>query len=379
MTTLDSLPVELIADILSELDLETLVHVSQLSRRFNVVVSDPALNPWRRPILRELDSGKYHKALRNLSVRQTVPRHNWIEILSLASPSFILFDTTLPNLKAEEWRECFSRRFLPSWRRWTRQDTSWKAAFLKVLHRVWHRTRTSCTVDEAWTKYIVLHRKGHANLLEASTRNFNPITIFNQLKLQSNLIHVETRIRLVVELMDVRVIAFGTLNTRSPLTMNLNAHTFLHPPGADNLGDQPVAESNYSIADYGAYPLAQSSGYHHSSGALNLTQMTHPHPASSHKHYPWYTPGGFDKRWLESDGVEEEGRKWVGSMMIVAQLRGPRTHEPSQIEPPLQDLDLITGPGRHQYASFVWNDLWAIAPWLEERVTRKIDGQGLGN
>jgi len=35
--------------------------------------------------------------------------------------------------------------------------------------------------------------------------------------------------------------------------------------------------------------------------------------------------------------------------------------------------------GRQQYASFTWSDLWAIAPWLEERITKKIDGPGLGH
>ncbi|KAF9263708.1 hypothetical protein L218DRAFT_1034187 [Marasmius fiardii PR-910] len=356
MTTLESLPVELIADIFSELDLDTLIVVSHLSRRLHVVVSDPALNPWRGPILRELYSGKYHKGLRNLSVRSTVPRQNWKEILTLASPSFILFDATLPNLKGEEWKECFFRRFLPSWRRWSGQDVSWKTAFLQALYRVWHRGRTSCIVDEAWTRYIVLHRKGHANLLEGSTRNFNPMTIFDQLKLESNLIHLETRIRLVVELMDVRIIAFGVLKSRSPLTLNLNARAFLHPLGAEDFHDQ-----------------------HYPTGPLDLTPMTRPLPASSHRNYPRYTPGGYDKRWLESEGVEEDGLNWAGPMMIIAQLKGPRTQEPSPAGPPLQDLDLVSGPGRHQYASFVWNDLWSIAPWMEERITRKIEGLGLGN
>lgn len=36
-------------------------------------------------------------------------------------------------------------------------------------------------------------------------------------------------------------------------------------------------------------------------------------------------------------------------------------------------------PVRQQYASFSWCDLWAIAPWLEERITKRIDGAGLGH
>jgi hypothetical protein len=45
--------------------------------------------------------------------------------------------------------------------------------------------------------------------------------------------------------------------------------------------------------------------------------MVHPFPARSHANYPWYTPGGEDKRWLGSDEVEEEGLKWVGGLMSV--------------------------------------------------------------
>ena len=63
---------------------------------------------------------------------------------------------------------------------------------------------------------------------------------------------------------------------------------------------------------------------------------------------------------------------------IIAQIIGPHTHDISDDWAPLQDMDLAVGPGRHQYASFIWDDLWAIAPWLEERVVEKIDGPGLG-
>lgn len=35
--------------------------------------------------------------------------------------------------------------------------------------------------------------------------------------------------------------------------------------------------------------------------------------------------------------------------------------------------------GTQQYASFDWNDLWAIAPWMQEIITKKVTGGGLGN
>lgn len=136
----ESLPVELIADILGELDLESLIKLSYLSRRLHDIASDSSLNPWRRPILRNLHSPKYEESLKNLSVRLTVPRQNWIEILSLASPSFILYEATLPNLRSAEWEECFNRRFLPGWRKW-RKDGSWKEVYLRsapsLVYRVY--------------------------------------------------------------------------------------------------------------------------------------------------------------------------------------------------------------------------------------------------
>ncbi|KAG6880155.1 hypothetical protein C0992_004607 [Termitomyces sp. T32_za158] len=50
----ESLPVDLIADILGELDIKSLVTASMVSKRLRDVVSDPSFNPWRRPILRLL-------------------------------------------------------------------------------------------------------------------------------------------------------------------------------------------------------------------------------------------------------------------------------------------------------------------------------------
>ncbi|KAF9078122.1 hypothetical protein BDP27DRAFT_1310815 [Rhodocollybia butyracea] len=377
MSSFLTLPVELIADILSELDLESLITISYLSRRLNNIVSDPALNPWRQPIFRSLRSGKEESSLRHLSVRKIVPRHNWIEILTLASPSFILLEATLPNLKSEEWEECFNRRFLPGWRKWYK-GSNWKAAYFEVLFRVYHRSRTSCTSDEAWTKYIVLNRNGTANELEASSRGFNPLAIFNEMKLQNNLMHLETRIRLVVELADVRILALGTLNhPRSTLTVNPNAHTFLHPPGIEDL---QALRNNRVVTDHGVYPLGPDSPDYPGlcPPSIDFTRMTHPLPAPSHQNYPWFTPGGTDKRWLGSGEVEEEGLKWVGGLMIIAQVLTPKVHELGGDWLPFQDLDLVVGAGRQQYASLVWKDLWAIAPWMEERITKRIDGPGLG-
>lgn len=106
--------------------------MSGLSRRLREIVSDPALNPWRLPILRRLHRKEYGTDLANLSLRMIVPKHNWIEIMSKADPEFLLFKATAPNLNEREWDECFRRRFLPSWGCW-KKSLSWRAAFHKYV------------------------------------------------------------------------------------------------------------------------------------------------------------------------------------------------------------------------------------------------------
>ncbi|CAA7260066.1 unnamed protein product [Cyclocybe aegerita] len=373
----ESLPVDLIAEILGELDLESLIKMSNLSKRFQLVASDASLNPWRRPIIRNLRTHAYEKALKHLSVRTSVPRQNWVEIISLARPSFILFEATLPNLKESDWEECFRRRFLPGWRKW-RKDSRWKEAFLKMLHRVWHRSVTMCTADEAWTKYIVLNRNGSANELEVSSRNYNPFNAFNEMKLQNDLSNLETRIRVVVELADVRILAFGTLaKPRSHFLVNPNAHIFLNPPGVSDKGHvnffskMAAKQKGFSlIDDHGVYPMSNAAipAYlfrEYSSPTTSYTRMTYPQPAPTHANYPFFTPGGGDARWIEQDEIEQEGLHWVGAMMIVAQLICPAEEDGN-------------GVGRH-FASFTWSDLWVVSPWIEEKITKKITGAGLGN
>jgi hypothetical protein len=98
-------------------------------------------------------------------------------------------------------------------------------------------------------------------------------------------------------LVDVRILALGVLNNpRGSFTVNKNARAFLHPPGIEmtsvqvNSGEKP------------------RNGY-------SYERLTHPLPAPSHTTYPFYTPGGGDKRWLMSGDLEEEDQQWVGGLM----------------------------------------------------------------
>jgi hypothetical protein len=131
--TLTKLPTELVADILAFVDLYTLLQVSQTSKFLASVCGDGFLNPWKDPLIKSLlrntaASEDEQRLLRHLGCYSRIPRQNWLHILSLAAPDFILFND-IPWLPDEIWHQAFMMRFLPSWTRWKRSQ-SWKRTFL---------------------------------------------------------------------------------------------------------------------------------------------------------------------------------------------------------------------------------------------------------
>ncbi|KAG8936531.1 hypothetical protein FRC02_001497 [Tulasnella sp. 418] len=229
---LDDLPVEILADIFSLLAISSLIAISQVARRFRAICSDEVLNPWRAPIMEALNDNTLDE-LATLALRSVVPRHNFIEILSLASPEFLLLRAGLSHLHSNIWNEAFSRRFLPSWRR-NRAGQSSQEEFKRCLWNIWHRLSTNCSTQQAWCKYIVLHRSGLINASSAYSRNYDPLVLFETLKAQSDLSHLPTEIRLVVQFRDVRILALGALHRSTSFLVNRFAKMFLHPPGAES-------------------------------------------------------------------------------------------------------------------------------------------------
>ena len=160
------------------------------------------------------------------------------------------------------------------------------------------------------------------------------------------------------QLADVRILALGVTQhaLRKPFQVNPNAAFLLHPPVA------------------------------------LLPREPYPVPSVSHKSYLNYTPGGQDSRWATLAALEDGSRVWVGSLMsvqIVCCFQRFRNDEklcrlvaqlinPCLINPDEENSDLVVGPGRSQYSSFTWPDLWAIAPWMADKVTKRIEGPGLG-
>ena len=129
----ESLPVELIAEILSELDVASLITVSCLSRRLRSIAGDSALNPWKRLLARNFNrpDGQYEACMSTLANRWTFPRTNLPDILTCARAEFLLFESTLPHLPDTDYDEAFRRRFLPSWVRWRRDGCKWREAYMK--------------------------------------------------------------------------------------------------------------------------------------------------------------------------------------------------------------------------------------------------------
>jgi len=137
-TCVNNLPVELLANVFNLLELHQLLAAARTCRLWRAICSDPLLNPFRDPIAHILEnqcqlesektSGMHH--LRTLSAFQWIPCRNWVDILAMASPHFILFECNVPNLSEEQWEEAFRLRFPPGWTKW-RRDGRWKAAFLK--------------------------------------------------------------------------------------------------------------------------------------------------------------------------------------------------------------------------------------------------------
>jgi len=106
----------------------------------------------------------------------------------------------------------------------------------------------------------------------------------------------------------VRILALGVLNNpRGAFTVNRNARAFLHPPGIEMTSEKAGGGGGGS-----SHPADSKSRNHH-----QYEWLTHPLPALSHAEYPFFTPGGGDKRWLISETVEEEGKQWVGGLMLV--------------------------------------------------------------
>lgn len=193
--TLETLPVELITGILEHLDIAALRACSEVCPYLRDAVS----NSWRHPIIRALLRHDL-EPLKNLGELGSVPRHIWIDILCYASPDFLLFQATLPNIFEDDYQRAFFRRFPPSWSK-IRKNGSWRSAFhkylsflwslvelfvtkriLRMLYSVHHRLSTNCTTTEAWSNYIIIHRTGVANSTTSLSRTLDPLTLFNGLK-----------------------------------------------------------------------------------------------------------------------------------------------------------------------------------------------------
>ncbi|KIM20645.1 hypothetical protein M408DRAFT_307013 [Serendipita vermifera MAFF 305830] len=271
MSVLSRLPLEILAEVLSFLDLYSLLQVSQTSTFLASICSDDLLNPWRRPLERILSDHQEsdepqteeRRILSHLSNYSRIPKQNWVHVLALSAPEAVLFMYDVPWLPEEIWHQAFLLRFLPSWTRWKRYH-SWKRAFLTLLWRIYHRLHVTCTAEESWTNYVILSRQGIVNLNAASSRQYNPHAVLNEYKAQNNLTRQPSTTRLILQLADVRIIAIGTLGAPTSFQVNRLAKEFVHPEGVYPQGitplihpqeeDEPPRSATSELASYSSTP-----------------------------------------------------------------------------------------------------------------------------
>ncbi|WVQ95783.1 hypothetical protein IAU59_002882 [Kwoniella sp. CBS 9459] len=153
----------------------------------------------------------------------------FIQILVRARPRWILERFEYARWDERIWQEAFERRFLRSWKRLKGDDDSWRAVFLRTLGKLEHRL-TGCTHEEAWTRFVTLHRNGSASINRMYSRTFDPYEIYDELKHQNNFSNQPTSVRVILHLQDVRILAVGVLVDQPSLFVNPNAHLALHPP-----------------------------------------------------------------------------------------------------------------------------------------------------
>jgi hypothetical protein len=93
-----------------------------------------------------------------------------------------------------------------------------------------HRSVTTCTTEESYTRWVTLDRRGSATLNRVRAQSFDPLDIFRELKVQNNLHMFPTTVRHVLDLQDVHIRVLGVLHNPTSLFLNANAQAFLHPP-----------------------------------------------------------------------------------------------------------------------------------------------------
>lgn len=184
-----------------------------LSRTLLFIASDASTTPFHPPIRAILDKGPpYPPSLASLGTYTFIPRSVFLPLLVRAPPGWILEEMVIPpGITTDQWHRVFCARFLPSWKRYKDPaTTSWRAAFLRILRRLTHRAQ-GCTHEEAWSRFIILHRNGTASLNRMYSRTFDPGAIYEEIRRQNDLMALRQEVREVVRLQDVRVLVYGTM------------------------------------------------------------------------------------------------------------------------------------------------------------------------
>lgn len=134
----------------------------------------------------------------------------------------------------------------------------------------------------------------------------------------------------------MRILALGVRNIpKTSFSVNDNAWLLFHPPNVrlpNEIEEIPTGEPDMtegededtvrsvpglclkgpSISNLQDTDLERR---HSDSDPTAPRRLRYPTPASRHHHYPMYTPGGFDRRWVDGFELGLSDVKWVGNMM----------------------------------------------------------------
>ncbi|KAK8849704.1 hypothetical protein IAR55_005039 [Kwoniella newhampshirensis] len=285
------MPGEILSQIACCLSLETLIPFLSL-HPILITLTQSHLSPLPSSIRQTLQQGPpYPQALSVLphlnSFLPPSPSARMrliLSVLVVARARWIVERFEFGRWDEELWKEAFERRFLPSWKRLKGDDDTWRAVFLRTLGRLEHR-QSGCTHEEAWTRFVTLHRNGSASINRIYSRTFDPYEIYDELKHQNNFTAHPTQVRVLLHLQDVRILAIGVLSDQPSLFVNPNAHLALHPPALRHISTATTSDG-LAVGSRWYRSAVESSRQGRSSSSAAKTGAASPGANTNEAYFP---------------------------------------------------------------------------------------------
>jgi len=216
--TVHALPSEILYQIAVQLDLSSLLALSQVSPTWRTVCRE--LDPFT-PVVSTLlhDYGEAssadQKILLSLPRRSQLVRANtYVEILARATRYFLLSLFEPPFMNDSAWKSAFERRFprevvsavVNADREKPWVAPYWRSRFWGQLNRLQHIGETACSRQNATTSYMILFRPHRLTMNRAGTAGFDPVAVFETLKTQNAMRQQSTVTRTIRHTADTQLV-----------------------------------------------------------------------------------------------------------------------------------------------------------------------------